>query len=99
MDSENDSSTIEPGRALDVADAPRARSPRTRTPTSRWQVGRLVKVSLEAACGFIRSANGELVYFAMDDLVAGPGELRAGSRVRYKAAGAGVPRALEVTSM
>lgn len=77
--------------------SPRSNAPRQRVLSTRWQVGRLVKVSLEAACGFIRDSAGDLVYFAMDDVVTGPGELRAGARVRFKPAGAGVPRAREVT--
>jgi len=79
-----------------VTEATRKPSGRTRPVTARWQVGRLVRVSLEAACGFIRSASGELIYFAMDDVVSASGELRAGSRVRFQPVGAGVPRALRV---
>jgi hypothetical protein len=71
--------------------------PRQRGGSTRWQLGRIVRVSLEAACGFIRDSAGELVYFGMEDVVAGPGELRAGARVRYKPAGSGIPRAREVT--
>src|SRR5262245_41224969 len=41
--------------------------------TARWQLGRLVRVSMEAACGFIRVPSGELIYFAMQDVIAGGG--------------------------
>jgi len=64
--------------------------------TTRWQLGRLVRVSVEASCGFIRVPSGELIYFAMQDVVNGGGGLRAGARVRFQAAGAGIPRALHV---
>ena len=95
MDSE--SAVIRP-EGPELHETPRhTNQPRRRTLSTRWQVGRLVKVSLEATCGFIRDTTGDLVYFAMDDVVAGPGELRAGARVRYRPAGAGVPRAREVT--
>lgn len=67
--------------------------------TTGWQLGRLVRVSVEAACGFIRVSSGELIYFAMQDVVAGGGELRAGARVRFESAGAGIPRAHRVQRM
>lgn len=69
---------------------------RLRPVTARWQLGRLVRVSVEAACGFIRVPSGELIYFAMQDVVSGGGGLRAGARVRFQPAGAGIPRALHV---
>lgn len=81
--------------ASDGAKADRA-SARVRQTTARWQLGRLARVSIEAACGFIRVPSGELIYFAMQDVVSGGGGLRAGARVRFQPAGAGIPRALRV---
>lgn len=95
MDSESD--VMAPGGPLPENPAARADHPRLRAGSTRWQLGRIVRVSLEAACGFIRDGAGELVYFGMEDVVVGPGELRAGARVRFKPAGSGVPRAREVT--
>ena len=69
---------------------------RLKPATARWQLGRLVRVSVEASCGFIRVPSGELIYFAMQDVVSGGGGLRAGARVRFHAAAAGIPRALHV---
>lgn len=69
---------------------------RVRMTTKGWQLGRLVRISAEAACGFIRVSSGELIYFAMQDVVAGGGGLRAGARVRFETAGAGIPRATRV---
>lgn len=97
MDSESD--VIGPGAPLPEIATPRGDSPRKRAGSTRWQLGRIVRVSLEAACGFIRDSAGELVYFGMEDVVPGPGELRAGARVRFKPAGSGVPRAREVTRL
>lgn|GEM_PF-5514209 len=76
--------------------APARTGSRLRPVTARWQLGRLVRVSVEAACGFIRVPSGELIYFAMQDVVSGGGGLRAGARVRFQPAGAGIPRALHV---
>lgn len=95
MDSESD--VTQPGTMNLEETPPRGERPRQRGGSARWQLGRIVRVSLEAACGFIRDGAGELVYFGMEDVVVGPGELRAGARVRFKPAGAGVPRAREVT--
>lgn len=97
MDSESD--VTGPGAALPENATPRGDNPRKRAGSTRWQLGRIVRVSLEAACGFIRDNAGELVYFGMEDVIAGPGELRAGARVRFKPAGSGVPRAREVTRL
>lgn len=69
---------------------------RLRATTKGWQLGRLVRISAEAACGFIRVSSGELIYFAMQDVIAGGGGLRAGARVRFESAGAGIPRAIRV---
>lgn len=69
---------------------------RQQVTTARWQLGHLVRVSVEAACGFIRVPSGELIYFAMQDVVAGGAGLRAGARVRFEPAGAGIPRAIRV---
>jgi len=69
---------------------------RVRPTTTRWQLGRLARVSIEAACGFIRVPSGELIYFAIQDVVSGGGGLRAGARVRFQPAGSGIPRALRV---
>ena len=105
MESESDDSTStvsterNEGHEGDTPVTASARTPngRQRAVTARWQVGRLVRVSIEAGCGFIRPASGELIYFAMDDVVASTsGDLRAGSRVRFQQVGAGVPRALSV---
>jgi hypothetical protein len=72
------------------------RGGRKRPVTKRWQLGRLARVSMEAACGFIRVPSGELIYFAMQDVIAGGGGLRAGARVRFQQVGSGIPRALRV---
>ena len=93
--------TAETTTSIPVATpSPLAAAPRTgarlRPVTARWQLGRLVRVSVEAACGFIRVPSGELIYFAMQDVVSGGGGLRAGVRVRFQPAGAGIPRALHV---
>lgn len=84
--------------AMETSTAPRLdrAGSRQRPVTTRWQLGRLVRVSVEAACGFIRVPSGELIYFAMQDVVSGGGGLRAGARVRFQPAGAGIPRALHV---
>jgi hypothetical protein len=76
---------------------PRGSAPRrTRATTTRWLVGRVVKVSVEAGCGFLRTQAGELVYFALGE-VTGQGRLRPGERVRYVLDGAEIPRAGRVT--
>ncbi len=82
--------------ALAIESASTRTGARLRPVTARWQLGRLVRVSVEAACGFIRVPSGELIYFAMQDVVSGGGGLRAGVRVRFQPAGAGIPRALHV---
>jgi len=69
---------------------------RCQSTTLSWRLGRLVRVSIDAACGFIRVPSGELIYFALQDLAAGGDELRAGARVRFQPSGAGIPRALRV---
>jgi hypothetical protein len=69
---------------------------RARPVTSRWHLGRLVRVSMEAGCGFIRVPSGEPIYFSMQDVVAGGSGLRAGVRVRFQTAGSGIPRAVRV---
>lgn len=69
---------------------------RKRPITVRWQLGRLVRVSVEAACGFIRAPSGDLIYFEMQDVIAGGGGLRAGARVRFVQANSAIPRALRV---
>lgn len=78
------------------AESERQASGRVKAKTASWQLGRLVRVSAEAACGFIRVSSGELVYFAMQDVIAGGGGLRAGARVRFESAGSGIPRAIRV---
>lgn len=76
---------------------PRGSAPRrVRTTTTRWLVGRIVKVSVEAGCGFLRTQSGDLIYFGLAD-VAGPGRLRPGERVRYVLDGTDIPRAGRVT--
>ena len=69
---------------------------RARATTTHWLVGRGVKVSVEAGCGFLRTQAGDLVYFALAD-VAGQGRLRVGERVRYIMDGVAIPRAGRVT--
>ena len=85
-------------KAAETSNAPQAprSGVRARPVTVRWQLGRLVRVSVEAACGFIRVPSGELIYFAMQDVDAGGGGLRAGARVRFQSANAGIPRAVHV---
>ena len=90
-----DNETANPDKADSERQHDRAAA-RVQPTTTRWQLGRLVRVSVEAACGFIRVPTGELVYFAMQDVVAGGGGLKSGARVRFQPAGAGVPRALRV---
>ncbi len=87
-------------KAAETSSSPQGPAPRSgvrgRPVTARWELGRLVRVSVEAACGFIRVPSGELIYFAMQDVDAGGGGLRAGARVRFQSANAGIPRAVHV---
>ena len=83
--------TVEPQAVRARGGLPRA----TRATTTRWLVGRLVKVSVEAGCGFIRAPSGELIYFALRDVV-GDGRVRPGERVRYVTDGVGIPRAKKI---
>lgn len=70
--------------------------------TSRWLVGRVVKLAREAGCGFVRGPSGAMIYFALADVVGGEPAvhgLRPGLRVRFKPAGRGVPRAVAVAML
>lgn len=101
MDSESDIITMTSMASTAPSATGQGASPhrpggRSRSVTARWQVGRLVRVSLAAGCGFIRVPSGELIYFTMDDVDPAGGELRAGSRVRFQQVASGVPRAVKV---
>ena len=72
------------------------------TTTSRWLVGRLIRVARDAGCGFVRAPSGAVVYFALTDLAGGESAaaaLRPGARLRFKPAGQGVPRATSVAAV
>ena len=83
---------------------PRSRSGvrRPTVTTARWIIGRLVRVAREAGCGFIRGPSGATLYFSISDLAGGDAAaaaLRPGARLRFQAAGHGVPRALAVAAL
>lgn len=70
--------------------------------TSRWVIGRLVKLVREAGCGFVRAPSGALVYFSLVDLTGGESVangLRPGARMRFQPAGRGVPRAVSIVAL
>ena len=83
---------------------PRSRSGARRPvkTTSRWVIGRLIRIAREAGCRFVRAPTGGIVYFALADLAGGEGAaaaLRPGTRMRFQPAGHGVPRALAIAAV
>ncbi|MCC6620602.1 MAG: hypothetical protein IT385_05075 [Deltaproteobacteria bacterium] len=83
---------------------PRSRSGirRPARTTSRWLIGRLIRIAREAGCGFVRSPSGGIVYFSLADLAGGESAaltLRPGARMRFQPAGHGVPKALAIAAV
>lgn len=62
-------------------------------------IGRLIRVVREVHGGFIKAADGTLIYFDLSAVADGTdvSRLRANTRLRYRAMGSGIPKAIWVS--